>query len=1027
MIKGLRYIYARSPAYFDLTGNLLQDGDLSSDFSNSISINIQPLYETILKYIIFSICSVHRGKFRHFWRAISGQTQWKELLEDVEKAEKNALRNIRTIHGSKLLAVTRDLTATYTSIIHRGDEQRRRDFLYSLKGMDYPARLNNTQRRLDGTCQWFRKHSGFTRWLSNSESLLLVSAGAGCGKSVLAKYLIEELLYEEDDTVTICYFFFKDDTEARSCLNASKAILHALLEANPTFVDACMQELPSNLNNISDTDVWNAFDRFSRVQGMGKIVCVLDALDESNPHERDGFINRLKDYVAKNHRTPGARFVVTTRGYPQIINLFHSFSSSKVDLDGDGDEEKRQIQEEIGIVMDHRLNNLENTMPDASISLRETIRDELAKNGTEQRTYLWMHLMFDCIKKTRRHSPREWLELLQNLPDSVDEAYEKLLQSVTPPAREKVRTLLALILAAERPLTIAELCIAVTCRIDTLESRTFDPEYVANEHDFGVWIRWECGSFVTLYDGKAFLIHQTAKEFLLDKTVTNHGYWQGSMTEHVIHKYMAESCISFLSIGKFRLQEYINLQAKTSGTGSDVFGNILAEALAFEPFVIYSAVNWIYHFQKCQQLLLPDCQVVDVGEEFFDLYLNLFIQKEGGSYRSRGEWTQRAWYCIMMATKPAQVFPDLDEKKQIHRLLWLKSFTVSNIACLFDHRRLLAFALDVLEEDTNHMTGDNSFQPTESEYSLLLPHFAACGSSSWCLNDLQARGYSMDLQDGDGQTPLHKAMLQGNAQIIEMLLKAGASKTTEDNWSRTPLIYGIMVHANWARKYIASASKDESEMRSLLYFSVIAELPDFLDLISRDDRRLLVSGLRDPSGGEYDRLFQKALLIARSRCAISQMHSMKADLGFLYGNSATALHLSVQKEERIFTMIFLVEHRDDMVYAIDGSGNTPLHMATQANNVLAIAHLLFHTRVRAAHKNLPGEGGDTPLHMASRMGHREAAEILMSAGVDVDIRNDDGLTALELDRPAGLGVGLAELIRNRGATDMMHARFLESH
>ncbi|KAF4487353.1 hypothetical protein CGCF415_v003544 [Colletotrichum fructicola] len=503
MIKGLRHIYARAPIYFDLTGNLLQDGAHSSDLGNSIRTNIQPLYEGILKYIMLSICSIHRGKFSRFWKAISGQAQWESLLDNIAKAEEGSLRNIQTIHGSKLLAVTAHFSERYTREADRKESRRRNEYLHKLKGMDYQTRLNTTQRRLDGTCQWFRQHPGFRDWLESDGGLLLVSASAGCGKSVLAKYLIEELIHEEDNSATICYFFFKDsDPQARSFSNARKALLHGILKSNPEMIDICMEELPIITDNISNTDLWSVFDKLSRAQGAGRIVCILDALDESDPGERDDFIHSLEDYIIERQGKASVKFIVTTRGYPQIINHFIGFSSNKIHLDGDSDEEKRQIQKEISIVMDHRLNKLETTMPDISPATLQIIRTGLIENGTEQRTYLWMHLMFDYIHKNRFSTPAEWQQIFKDPPNTVDQTYEGLLQSVTPRAKERVRTLLALILAAERPLTIAELSTAVNCRINTLESRNFDLDNVPDEQEFGSWVRWECGSFVTFYEEK---------------------------------------------------------------------------------------------------------------------------------------------------------------------------------------------------------------------------------------------------------------------------------------------------------------------------------------------------------------------------------------------------------------------------------------------------------------------------------------------------------------------------------------------
>jgi hypothetical protein len=68
-------------------------------------------------------------------------------------------------------------------------------------------------KRLDGTCEWFTNHPPFRNWQeSKTSSLLWVSADPGCGKSVLAKYLVDIMLPSTKSRTT-CYFFFKDDFE----------------------------------------------------------------------------------------------------------------------------------------------------------------------------------------------------------------------------------------------------------------------------------------------------------------------------------------------------------------------------------------------------------------------------------------------------------------------------------------------------------------------------------------------------------------------------------------------------------------------------------------------------------------------------------------------------------------------------------------------------------------------------------------------------------------------------------------------
>ncbi|KAM5342918.1 hypothetical protein ACJ41O_013884 [Fusarium nematophilum] len=58
--------------------------------------------------------------------------------------------------------------------------------------------------------------------------MLWVSANPGCGKSVLAKYLVDSKLQTTEPRTT-CYFFFKDDFEdQRSATSALSCILHQL-------------------------------------------------------------------------------------------------------------------------------------------------------------------------------------------------------------------------------------------------------------------------------------------------------------------------------------------------------------------------------------------------------------------------------------------------------------------------------------------------------------------------------------------------------------------------------------------------------------------------------------------------------------------------------------------------------------------------------------------------------------------------------------------------------------------------------
>lgn len=71
---------------------------------------------------------------------------------------------------------------------------------------DYERQMKLNPIRVPGTCEWFCKHERFKSWLSSKGSgLFLASADPGCGKSTLARYLIEEVLPKNAETTVSEY------------------------------------------------------------------------------------------------------------------------------------------------------------------------------------------------------------------------------------------------------------------------------------------------------------------------------------------------------------------------------------------------------------------------------------------------------------------------------------------------------------------------------------------------------------------------------------------------------------------------------------------------------------------------------------------------------------------------------------------------------------------------------------------------------------------------------------------------------
>ena len=96
---------------------------------------------------------------------------------------------------------------------------------------DYKTDKDFLNKRIDGTCVWCFQDERFIDWRDcDSSSLLWISAGPGCGKSVLSRALIDEGRVSKNAiTTTVCSWFFRDGQQYRTHnANALSAILHQL-------------------------------------------------------------------------------------------------------------------------------------------------------------------------------------------------------------------------------------------------------------------------------------------------------------------------------------------------------------------------------------------------------------------------------------------------------------------------------------------------------------------------------------------------------------------------------------------------------------------------------------------------------------------------------------------------------------------------------------------------------------------------------------------------------------------------------
>ncbi|KAK4066387.1 hypothetical protein Trihar35433_6814 [Trichoderma harzianum] len=305
------------------------------------------------------------------------------------------------------------------------------------------------------------------------------------------------------------------------------------------------------------------------------IICLLDALDECEEEGRTSLTKKLCDlYLNTNSSTPPrSKFLITSRPYETFKMSFDRLTASPAYLHFDGDDKSGQIGQEINLVIDVRVDYI-------TSSFTTEDRNEISQRlkNMEHRTYLWLHLTLEIIERNMSAYSRrlDMEEFLSKLPPTVSDAYEKILSRSQDD--KKVEALLQIVLAAERPLTLDEANYALTLALgDEFSSHEKLQENLWPQDRFKTTPGNLCGLFISIHDSKLYLIHQTAREFLLDRNPS--GAWRGRLNLSRSHGILAKACISYLLMLDAQFENMTKLKEKY-------------------PFSSYAANSWFLHFES---------------------------------------------------------------------------------------------------------------------------------------------------------------------------------------------------------------------------------------------------------------------------------------------------------------------------------------------------------------------------------------------------------------------------------------------
>ena len=475
----------------------------------------------------------------------------------------------------------------------------------ALRTSDYESHKERVPDKVDGTCRWVLDHPHFQYWWKiESSRLLWVSADPGCGKSVLAKSLIAKEL-KSTEQHTICYFFFKDDNaEQTSATNALCALLHQLFSQKKPLISHAMSDFRSNgvrLQGLFDR-LWGILKEAAADSEAGTIVCIIDALDECEESSRTRLLRYLdhfyNDALSNDRKKMTLKFLLTSRPYFHIERDLQSLISKYPVIRLAGEAETQSISREINLVIKFEVQKLGVAL-ELDESVRSILQEELCKY--DNRTYLWLHLVLEVIRRRLETvSQKQIRSILSSVPDTVDKAYSAILERSENKAH--ANKLLHIMLSAVRPLTLREMNVAMTIEVSCT---SYDDLDIVPEDKFKVIIRNLCGLFVTIIDSRIYLIHQTAKEFLLSDSEpspsTSHRIqaqaWKHSVTLREANYTLAQICVWYLLFTVFDV-EGLQLRIGSTGIKKAPLESDISSYLTEHILLGYAAEHWAFHFRE---------------------------------------------------------------------------------------------------------------------------------------------------------------------------------------------------------------------------------------------------------------------------------------------------------------------------------------------------------------------------------------------------------------------------------------------
>lgn len=405
-------------------------------------------------------------------------------------------------------------------------------------------------RWVPNTCGWVLEDDSFHIWMHDPAAkpiVLWLHGAAASGKSVLSSFIIDHLA----QLGLPCQYFFVrfGDQSKRSLSTLLRSLALQVAYCLPAFRQGILRLIgeATKADTADAQTIWNRIFKtiLFKIRLQSPLFWVVDGLEESD--DPRAFIRMISEV---NLADLPIRILVVSRKTHGLVSSFQKLSKEvqlhTIPYDGSPNDIRHYMDRELDVM--------------GNDTFHTNVKRQILERA--QGNFLWVHLAVQRINDY--HTAANVERALQQLPSGMEALYDRMAQSVAALPQEVDKRLASNILAwaacALRLLTIEELSLV-------LEGEVVRPL------DLQRSIGDLCGGFVVVdNDGNVAMIHQTAREYLIDEHIRPFSIDRSSAHEQLFLRCMF--CLTDLG-----LRSKMNRRQAPA-------------------FLDYAATSWFYHLSN---------------------------------------------------------------------------------------------------------------------------------------------------------------------------------------------------------------------------------------------------------------------------------------------------------------------------------------------------------------------------------------------------------------------------------------------